>query len=194
MTAAQLRRGLGDVGSRRPEPPTISRPAPARLGQRRLRRPVRRNRRHGRRLGEDRADHLPGRAAGRGPAAARVGSDDRSATSQSGGVISPAELPTVERARSHVVELDRLFAVNAVTLVDIRNPGEASSASRRGSDSVGPDRTRRGGSPPHCPIVVHCAGGWRSSVAASLCGPTDGQVRISPGATTPGLTPARLPA
>jgi rhodanese-related sulfurtransferase len=72
--------------------------------------------------------------------------------------------------RISVATLDELLTRDAVTLVDIRNPGEREFG-------VIPDavpiplaqlRARLDQVPAGKPIVVHCAGGWRSSVAASL--------------------------
>ncbi|BBY31578.1 MBL fold metallo-hydrolase [Mycolicibacterium sediminis] len=84
----------------------------------------------------------------------------------------PAEFADLVQAapRTTVNELDELLAENAVTLIDIRNPGERDGG-------VIPDslhiplaqlRVRLGEVRTDKPIVVHCAGGWRSSVAASL--------------------------
>lgn len=73
-------------------------------------------------------------------------------------------------ARTTVAQLDSLLARDAVTLVDIRNPGERESGIIPGSLSIplAQLRTRISELPTELPIVVHCAGGWRSSVAASL--------------------------
>jgi rhodanese-related sulfurtransferase len=66
--------------------------------------------------------------------------------------------------------LDELLAENAVTLIDIRNPGEREGGAIPGSLHIplAQLRVRIGEVPTDRPIVVHCAGGWRSSVAASL--------------------------
>lgn len=71
---------------------------------------------------------------------------------------------------STVAELDELLRRNAVTLVDIRNPGERENGAIPGSIHIplAQLRTRMGELPVDKPIVLHCAGGWRSSVAASL--------------------------
>lgn len=72
--------------------------------------------------------------------------------------------------RTTVAELDRLLAADAVTLVDIRNPGERENGVIPGAVPVplAQLRVRLEQVPTDRPIVVHCAGGWRSSVAASL--------------------------
>ena len=86
--------------------------------------------------------------------------------------VFPAELADlVETAsRTSVDELDRLLAADAVTLVDIRNPGEREFGTIPGAMPIplAQLRTRLDQVPSGKPIVVHCAGGWRSSVAASL--------------------------
>ena len=73
-------------------------------------------------------------------------------------------------ARTTVSELDGLLADGAIMLIDIRNPGERDFGVIPGSVSIPlPQlRARVGDLPDDKPIVVHCAGGWRSSVAASL--------------------------
>ncbi|MEV1134608.1 rhodanese-like domain-containing protein [Rhodococcus coprophilus] len=84
----------------------------------------------------------------------------------------PAELADlVEPAhRTSVEELDGLLAAEAVTLVDIRNPGEREQGTIPGAVAIplAQLRVRLEQVPTGKPIVVHCAGGWRSSVAASL--------------------------
>ncbi|MGX7723692.1 MBL fold metallo-hydrolase [Rhodococcus pyridinivorans] len=86
--------------------------------------------------------------------------------------VFPAELTDlIETARRTTVEeLDRLLADDAVTLVDIRNLGERESGAIPGSVPIplAQLRARLEQVPVGKPIVVHCAGGWRSSVAASL--------------------------
>ena len=69
-----------------------------------------------------------------------------------------------------MAELDRMLADDAVTLVDIRNPGEVEAGSIPGAAPMplANLRMRLADIPKERPIVVHCAGGWRSSVAASL--------------------------
>jgi rhodanese-related sulfurtransferase len=104
---------------------------------------------------------------------ARIGSDNAIGyfTIDRGGAF-PAELADlVQNApRVSVAELDRLVDENAVTLIDIRNPGERELGAIPGSMHVplAQLRVRMREIPADRPIVVHCAGGWRSSVAASL--------------------------
>ncbi|MFD6859733.1 rhodanese-like domain-containing protein [Rhodococcus sp. NPDC060090] len=84
----------------------------------------------------------------------------------------PTELAdlTETAPRTTVEELDELLAADAVTLVDIRNPGERTSGTIPGAVPIplAQLRVRLDQVPAGKPIVVHCAGGWRSSVAASL--------------------------
>ncbi|OZF04321.1 MBL fold metallo-hydrolase [Rhodococcus sp. 15-2388-1-1a] len=84
----------------------------------------------------------------------------------------PAELATlVETApRTTVEELDVMLAADEVTLIDIRNPGERDFGTIPGAIPIplAQLRTRLDQVPTGKPIVMHCAGGWRSSVAASL--------------------------
>ncbi|WP_396929714.1 rhodanese-like domain-containing protein [Mycolicibacterium sp.] len=72
--------------------------------------------------------------------------------------------------RTTVTELDELLADDAVALIDIRNPGEREGGAIPNSLHIplAQLRLRVGEIPTDKPIVVHCAGGWRSSVAASL--------------------------
>ena len=104
---------------------------------------------------------------------ARIGSDDAVGYLTIGheGVF-PADLGDLVRTapRTTVAELDRLLAADAVTLIDIRNPGEREFGTILGALPIplAQLRTRLADVPPDKPIVVHCAGGWRSSVAASL--------------------------
>ena len=57
-----------------------------------------------------------------------------------------------------------------MTVIDVRNPGERDLGVIPAAISIPlPDlRARIDQLPTDKPIVVHCAGGWRSSVAASL--------------------------
>ncbi|MEE2061309.1 MBL fold metallo-hydrolase [Rhodococcus artemisiae] len=84
----------------------------------------------------------------------------------------PAELTDLVRTarRIDVDELLELLAADSITLLDIRNPGERAAGAIAGSVTVplAQLRTRLDQVPTGKPIVVHCAGGWRSSVAASL--------------------------
>jgi hydroxyacylglutathione hydrolase len=84
----------------------------------------------------------------------------------------PAELATlVETApRTTVEQLDVMLAADEVTLIDIRNPGERDFGTIPGAIPIplAQLRIRLDQVPTGKPIVMHCAGGWRSSVAASL--------------------------
>ncbi|MCX2935005.1 MBL fold metallo-hydrolase [Mycobacterium sp. CVI_P3] len=84
----------------------------------------------------------------------------------------PDELRDLVRTapRTDVADLDRLMAQDAVTVIDIRNPGERDNGVIPGALPIplAQLRTRLDDVPTGRPIVVHCAGGWRSSVAASL--------------------------
>jgi hydroxyacylglutathione hydrolase len=84
----------------------------------------------------------------------------------------PVELADLVRRapRVTVTELDRLLAEDAVTLIDIRNPGELQNGVIPGAIHIplAQLRVRANELPTDKPIVVHCASGWRSSVAASL--------------------------
>ncbi|WP_193048183.1 MBL fold metallo-hydrolase [Mycolicibacterium baixiangningiae] len=84
----------------------------------------------------------------------------------------PAELADLVQAapRITVAELDRLQAEDEVTLIDIRNPGEREAGAIPGSLHIplAQLRARAHEIPTDKPVVLHCAGGWRSSVAASL--------------------------
>ena len=84
----------------------------------------------------------------------------------------PAELAdlVVSAPRVTVRELDDMLAADAVTLIDIRNPGELEAGVIPGSVSIplAQLRSRMSEIPAGKPVVLHCAGGWRSSVAASL--------------------------
>ena len=84
----------------------------------------------------------------------------------------PAELADLVQTapRTTVAELDALLADDAVTLIDIRNPGERDGGAIAEALHIplAQLRLRIDDVPTDKPIVVHCAGGWRSSVAASL--------------------------
>ncbi|MGV0605990.1 MBL fold metallo-hydrolase [Mycolicibacterium sp. XJ1904] len=94
----------------------------------------------------------------------------------------PAELMDLVQSapRTTVVELDEMLAVIDVTLMDIRNPSEREAGAIPGSIHIplAQLRNRMSEVPADKPIVVHCAGGWRSSVAASLLR-TNGFRRVS---------------
>ncbi|MGI9206937.1 MAG: MBL fold metallo-hydrolase [Rhodococcus sp. (in: high G+C Gram-positive bacteria)] len=103
---------------------------------------------------------------------ARIGSDNAIGYLAVADGMFPAELTELVRTapRTSVEELDTLLAAGTVTLVDIRNPGERELGTIPGAVPIplAQLRTRLGQVPTGKPIVVHCAGGWRSSVAASL--------------------------
>ena len=104
---------------------------------------------------------------------ARIGSDNAIGfLSVPPGDSFPAELADLVQPapRTSVEELDELLAAESVTLVDIRNPGEREQGTIPGAVPVplAQLRVRLDQVPTGKPIVVHCAGGWRSSVAASL--------------------------
>ena len=84
----------------------------------------------------------------------------------------PAELADLVQPapRTTTRELTELLAEGKVTLIDVRNPGERELGCIPGSHLIplAQLRIRLDEVPPDKPIVVHCAGGWRSSVAASL--------------------------
>ncbi|CAM3769050.1 MBL fold metallo-hydrolase [Smaragdicoccus niigatensis] len=105
---------------------------------------------------------------------ARIGSDGAIGYLN---VAAVGEFPTHLRdlvrtaPRKSVPELDEMLAAKAVTLVDIRNPGERENGAYIPGALPIPLaqlRTRAAELATDKPIVVHCAGGWRSSVAASL--------------------------
>lgn len=83
----------------------------------------------------------------------------------------PAVLADLLRAapRTTAEELRLLLDAGVVTLVDIRNPGEREFGFIPGSLPIplAQLRSRVAELPTGTPIVVHCAGGWRSNVAAS---------------------------
>ena len=104
---------------------------------------------------------------------ARIGSDGAIGyLTVAGDGQFPAELADLVQAapRTTVTELDELLAEDAVTLIDIRNPGEREGGAIPDSLHIplAQLRLRLDEVPDDKPIVVHCAGGWRSSVAASL--------------------------
>jgi hydroxyacylglutathione hydrolase len=104
---------------------------------------------------------------------ARIGSDnvvgyltvDRDGT-------FPAQLADLVRQapRTPARQLRDWPAADKVTLIDVRNSGERDLGSIPGSRHIplAQLRIRLDDVPTDRPIVVHCAGGWRSSVAASL--------------------------
>jgi glyoxylase-like metal-dependent hydrolase (beta-lactamase superfamily II)/rhodanese-related sulfurtransferase len=104
---------------------------------------------------------------------ARVGSDNAVGyfTLARGGTF-PVELSDLVRTAPQVTvsELDGLLTEDAAVLIDIRNPGEVEQGRIPGSVHIplAQLRARLDLLPTDKAIVVHCAGGWRSSVAASL--------------------------
>jgi hydroxyacylglutathione hydrolase len=104
---------------------------------------------------------------------ARIGADNTIgylAVNQHGAF--PPELRDLVQAgpRITTADLDGLLTANTVALIDIRNPGERESGTIAGAISIplAELRTRLAEVPTDKPIVVHCASGWRSSVAASF--------------------------
>ena len=104
---------------------------------------------------------------------ARVGSDNAIGylTVDHDGVF-PDELSDLVRTAPRITpaELEGLLAEDAVVLVDIRNQGEVEQGRIPGSVHIplAQLRARLDLLPTDRLIVVHCAVGWRSSVAASL--------------------------
>jgi hydroxyacylglutathione hydrolase len=104
---------------------------------------------------------------------ARIGSDDVIGYLgvDQGGTFPPELRDLVGAApRISAFALDGLLAEHAVTLIDIRNSGERERGTIAGAIHI-PLALLRGRLdevPTDKPIVVHCASGWRSSVAASL--------------------------
>lgn len=104
---------------------------------------------------------------------ARVGSDNvvGHLTVDRGGEFPTELVDLVQTARrTSVRELGELLADDKVSLIDVRNPGERELGAIPGSHHIplAQLRVRLDEVPTGRPIVVHCAGGWRSSVAASL--------------------------
>ncbi|MBJ8341292.1 MBL fold metallo-hydrolase [Antrihabitans sp. YC3-6] len=113
----------------------------------------------------------PGEAQDAAMRLARIGSDrtvgfidvDQGFPPELAGLVQPA-------AQTTAAELDELQAADAVTLVDIRNPAERDAGTIPGAVPIplAQLRSRLVELPTDRPIVLHCAGGWRSSVAVSL--------------------------
>ncbi|GFG53200.1 MBL fold metallo-hydrolase [Mycolicibacterium agri] len=84
----------------------------------------------------------------------------------------PVELADLVQTapRTTVPELEKQLSEDAVALIDVRNPGERESGVIPAAMHIplAQLRARMSEVPTDKPIVVHCAGGWRSSVAASL--------------------------
>lgn len=69
------------------------------------------------------------------------------------------------------IDVDELTTAQAegATVVDVRNPGELEQGTIPGAINIPlAELGRRHAELPDTPVVVHCAGGWRSSVGASL--------------------------
>lgn len=104
---------------------------------------------------------------------ARIGSDNAAGylTVDVDGIFPNSLTDLVRTApRTAVIELEGLLDSDAVTLIDIRNPGERDFGVIDGAQSIplAQLRSQIADLPRSKPIIVHCAGGWRSSVAASL--------------------------
>jgi hydroxyacylglutathione hydrolase len=104
---------------------------------------------------------------------ARIGSDNVIGYLNIGQDLAfPPELRDLVRTAPRITagELDGLLAVNAVSLIDVRNPGERERGAIAGAAHIPLAQlpSRLGEVSTAIPIVVHCASGWRSSVAASL--------------------------
>ena len=177
-TAAEVAeaRAAGAVRGRRPRPAGVRRRAPARVGQRPRRRPVRRDRGHGRRARtsrcvviapQDREEEVVVRLA-------RIGFDQVVGyLPRAGGRLPRRSAPTPTRA-------SRLTAPQLREALDRhRAAGGARRPQRRRTRRRAPSPARctsrspscRGGStrcPPTGRSWCYCAGGYRSSVAASL--------------------------
>ena len=73
-------------------------------------------------------------------------------------------------SRLTVSEADAALAAGDVSLVDVRGPGETAGGTIPGAQTIPlPElRARMDEIDRSRPVVVYCAGGWRSSVAASV--------------------------
>lgn len=73
-------------------------------------------------------------------------------------------------SRLTAAQLDDRRAITDVQIVDVRNPGETALGTLPGARQIplAELRTRAGELDFDAPIVVYCAGGYRSSIAASL--------------------------
>jgi glyoxylase-like metal-dependent hydrolase (beta-lactamase superfamily II)/rhodanese-related sulfurtransferase len=104
---------------------------------------------------------------------ARIGSDNAIGylTVERDGVF-PADISDLVQPghRIGVSELGDLLADDAVTLIDVRNGGERELGTIPGAIHLPLARLRNRLDciPVGKPVVIHCAKGWRSSVAASL--------------------------
>ena len=81
----------------------------------------------------------------------------------------PALIMTTERITPELAA-ERLASTHPPLLVDVRAPGERAARKIEGSVSIPCQelRDRLGELPRTLPILIHCAGGYRSSLAASL--------------------------
>jgi len=87
------------------------------------------------------------------------------------GVMAAEPERTQRASRLTVREFDQRRAeIDGLQVIDIRNPGEIALGSVSGATAipVGQLPDRIGELDPDLPTVVYCAGGYRSSVAASL--------------------------
>jgi hydroxyacylglutathione hydrolase len=114
---------------------------------------------------------------------ARIGSDNTIGylTVERGGVF-PADICDLVQPgrRLGVSQLGNLLADDAVTLIDVRNCGERELGTIPGAIHLplAELRARLDCVPTDKAVVVYCAAGWRSSVAASLIRAT-GHPRVS---------------
>jgi hydroxyacylglutathione hydrolase len=104
---------------------------------------------------------------------ARIGSDNTIGyLSVERNGMFPADISDLVQPGSRITvsELENLLAADAVTLIDVRNSGERELGTIAGAIHIplAQLRTRLEHVPTDKPVVVYCAGGWRSSVAASL--------------------------
>src|SRR5690606_1884306 len=89
-----------------------------------------------------------------------------------GGVAALADRPDLaqQASRLSVAAFDRAADGGDVQVVDVRNPGETALGTIPGSHTI-PLAELRGAADTldlSRPVVVYCAGGYRSSVGASL--------------------------
>ncbi len=83
---------------------------------------------------------------------------------------SRPELRTSTERLSPAVAAERLHAARTPLIVDVRTPSERQAKHIEGSVGLPLSRLaeRKGELPADRPLLVHCAGGYRSSIAASL--------------------------
>jgi glyoxylase-like metal-dependent hydrolase (beta-lactamase superfamily II)/rhodanese-related sulfurtransferase len=102
---------------------------------------------------------------------ARIGFD-RVLGALDGGAARLADRPELARqaSRLSVETFDERSAAAEVQVVDVRNPGETALGTIPGAATIplAQLRDRAGELDPSRPVVVYCAGGYRSSVGASL--------------------------